>query len=160
MKISTKTNLGSKCKSTRERKKSAPPVGHVYSSVITRTSTHAGFNVQLASFLISLLEELGRHQFCNLDRQNSLKPGVFSSYLLQILAVHTFPEWWRRRKGPANVWTPERGQAAVTRQRGLNGTQPEPTEVTQKPLRYLQLPKSDTTTCRWRRGDRWKTPRC
>lgn len=65
----------------RERVRSAPPVGHVYSSVmITGTSTHAGFNVQLASLLISLLEELGRHQFCNLDRQNSLKPGVFSLF--------------------------------------------------------------------------------
>lgn len=140
--ISTKKNLGNKFKSTREGKRSAPPVGHIHSSVITRRSTHAGFNVQLPSFLISLLEELGRHQFCDLDRQNSLKPG---SYLLQILEVHPLPELWGRRTGPANVWTPEEDRRLppwhrprehrLTELSGLNGTQPEPTEVTQKPLR-------------------------
>lgn len=79
MKISTKMNLGNKCKSTREGR-SAPPVGQVHSSAMTRTSTHAGFNVQLPSFLISLLEELGRHQFCDLDRQNSLYQVIYSKY--------------------------------------------------------------------------------
>lgn len=28
------------------------------------------------------------------------------------------------------------------------------------PLLYQQLPKSDTRTCCWRHGDRWRTPRC